>query len=76
MKDVQRDSKLAAQWGDLNRMLGLALLIVGIVTAALDKTFSGFAPILWFLIAIFCFIMVICTEVVQLRMFLESKKEK
>ena len=65
-----------ALWGDFCRYLGFALLIVGIVTAALDKTFGGFTPILWFLLAIFCFIIVVCTEVRLTRMFLESKKEK
>ena len=67
---------LVSKWGNLNRYLGLASLIVGIVTAALDVTFGGFAPILWFLIAILAFIIVVCTEVVQLRLLLESKKDK
>lgn len=65
-----------ARWGDLCRCLGFALLIVGIVTAALDKTFGGFTPILWFLLAIFFFIIVVCTEIALTRMSLESKKEK
>ncbi len=67
---------LVSKWGNLNRYLGLASLIVGIVTAALDVTFGGFVPILWFLIAILAFIIVVCTEVVQLRLLLESKKDK
>jgi len=58
------------------RYIGFATLIAGIVTAAVDKSFGGFTPIYWFLIAIFCFIIVVCTEVVQLRMFFESKEEK
>ena len=67
---------MEALWGDLNRYLGFAFLIAGIVTAALDVTFGGFAPIFWFLLAIFSFIIVICTEIVILRKSLESKKEK
>ena len=67
---------MVSLWGDFNRYLGFVLLVVGIVTAALDVTFGGFAPILWFLLAIFAFMIVICTEVVRLRMFLENKKEK
>jgi len=58
----------------LFRCLGLATLIVGIITAAIDVSFCGFAPIYWFLIAIFCFIVVACTEVALLR--LDTKKEK
>jgi hypothetical protein len=68
--------KLTAPWGSFMRCLGLACLIVGIVTAAMDKTFAGFTPIVWFLIAIFCMVTVVCTEVALTRDFLESKKEK
>ena len=67
---------LAIKWGNFMRFLGFGCLIVGIVTAAMNKSFGGFTPILWFLIAIFCFIIVVCTEVVLLRDFFESKKEK
>ena len=65
---------LTALWGDLMRYLGFALLIVGIITAAMDKTFGGFTPLYWFLLAIIGFIIVACTEVALLR--LDSKKDK
>jgi uncharacterized membrane protein len=68
--------KLTALWGNFMRFLGLACLIVGIVTAAMAKAFGGFTPIVWFLIAIFCMVTVVCTEVALTRDFLESKKEK
>lgn len=67
--------RLTVLWGDLMRYLGFALLIVGIVTAALNVSFGGFSPILWFLLAIFCFIIVVCTEVHLIKLFLESRKE-
>ena len=76
MEALEKEARLVARGGDLMRYLGFALLIVGIVTAALDKTFGGFAPFLWFLLAIFFFIIVVCSEVVQLRLFLQSTKEK
>ncbi len=66
--------RLVALWGDLMRYIGFATLIIGIVTAAMDKSFGGFTPILWFLIAIFCFIIVVCTEIAKIGIFLESKK--
>jgi len=52
------------------------LLIVEIVTVVLDVTFGGFAPIFWFLLVIFSFIIVICTEIVILRKASESKKRE
>jgi len=68
--------KLTGPWGSFMRLLGLACLIVGIVTAAMDKAFGGFTPIIWFPIAIFCMVAVVCTEVALTRDSLESKKEK
>ena len=69
-------SQLVALWGDFMRYLGFATLIGGIVTAVLDKSFGGFVPLYWFLLAIFFFIIVVCTEVALTRLFLESKKGK
>ena len=50
------------------------MLILGIVTAAIDVTFGGFTPIIWFLIASIAILLIICTEVTQVREFLEKKK--
>jgi hypothetical protein len=42
------------------RLSGTASLIVGIVTAAMDKAFGGFTPIFWFLLAFAGFFGVLC----------------
>jgi hypothetical protein len=74
MKDIsdQIGRQNVANAGNFSRLLALALLIVGIVTAAMDKTFGGFTPLYWFLLAIFWFIIVACIEVALLR--LDTKK--
>ena len=54
--------------------LVVAFFIVGIVTAALNVTFGGFTPILWFVLAIVAILIIICSEVTVIREFLESKK--
>lgn len=54
--------------------LVLALMITGIVTAALDVSFGGFAPIFWFVLAFGWVLIIICMEVLLVRTFLESKK--
>jgi uncharacterized membrane protein YiaA len=59
---------------DLLEWLVVAMLIVGIVTAALNATFGGFTPIMWFLIAFVAILIIICSEVTMIRTFLESKK--
>ena len=56
------------------RLLAIVLLIVGIITAALDVTFGGFAPVMWFLLAIAVLIIITCSEVLRIADFLESKK--
>jgi hypothetical protein len=56
------------------RYLAVVLLIVGIVTAALNATFGGFTPIMWFLLALVDVLIITCHEVMTIRISLESKK--
>ena len=62
-------------WVLFLRLLGISLLIVGIITAALDATFGGFQPILWVLLALAAFIGVICAELFRIVDLLESKRQ-
>ena len=55
------------------RILGLALVIVGIVTAALSVTFAGFTPVLWVLLGICSFLGVICHTLFRIVMSTERK---
>ena len=52
----------------------MALMIVGIITAALDLSFGGLAPIFWFVLAFGWVLIIICMEVTMMRAFLERKK--
>jgi len=55
---------------------GFGSLLIGIVTAALDVTLlKGFEALYWFLIAVFAFMLVLCTELLLLRMHFEGKKD-
>ena len=56
------------------RYLAVVLLIIGIVTAALNTTFGGFTPIMWFLLALVNVLIITCHEVMMIRISLESKK--
>ena len=58
---------------NLLEWLLVTMLIVGVVTAALNATFGGFTPIMWFLIALLAIPIIVCTEVIQIREFLESR---
>ena len=59
---------------NLCRYLAIILLIVGIVTAALNATFGGFTPIMWFMLALVDLLIITCHEVMTIRISLESKK--
>ena len=63
-------------WIIFLRLLGVALLIVGIITAALNVTFGGFTPVLWLLLAFSAFLGVICGELFRILAILESKPLK
>ena len=52
---------------------GKGLLIVGIVTAAMNKSFGGFTPILWFLLALACYLLAITVVTMLILARLNSK---
>lgn len=52
----------------------MVLMIMGIITAVLDLSFGGFAPIFWFVLAFGWVLIIICMEVTMIRAFLERKK--
>ena len=54
--------------------LVVIFLIVGIITATLNVTFGGFTPVLWFLLAFWAVLIIICMEVTMIRAYLERKK--
>jgi amino acid permease len=52
----------------------MILMAIGIVAAAFDLTLGGFTPIVWLLISLWALLMIICTEVSQIRESLGKKK--
>ena len=59
---------------DILEWLVVIFTIGGIVTAALNITLGGFTPILWFVLAFWCILIIICMEITMIRAFLERKK--
>ena len=55
--------------------LGVVLLIVGIVTAAINATFAAFTPIIWFLLALACYLGMIWVVLMRILARLESKPQ-
>ena len=55
--------------------LGVVLLIVGIVTAAINATFAAFTPIIWFLLALACYLGMIWVVLMRILARLERKPQ-
>ena len=60
-------------WNFFRYLVGV-LLLVGIVTGALNKTLGGFTPMLWLLLALVLVVIITCHEVLMIRTFLVNKK--
>ena len=54
--------------------LVMILLIAGVIAAVLNITLAGFTPIFWLVLSSWALIMIICTEVTQIRESLEKKE--
>lgn len=52
-------------YGVVLRCLGFCLIVVGIVAAGLDARWAGFTPVVWFLLALFAILGVICNLLAQ-----------
>ena len=70
------ESKKFTRYHNILEWPALALLVVGIVTAALDVTIGGFTPIIWLILSFGLILIIICMEVSMIRALLESRKQK
>lgn len=74
-KAYEVESKKFTRYHGILELLFMALLLVGIITAALDVTIGGFTPIIWFVLSFGVILVIICMEVSMIRAFLESRKQ-
>ncbi len=70
------ESKKFTRYHNILEWPAMALLITGIVTAALDVNIGGFTPIIWLVSSFGLILIIICMEVSMIRAFLESRKQK
>ncbi|MFC2050631.1 hypothetical protein ACFLTN_05595 [Chloroflexota bacterium] len=67
-------TKPAMMW--LCGSLGDALVIVGIVTAALNEQIAGFTPLTWIVLALVCYFYFIISIAARIMVSLEGKAKK
>ena len=75
-KVYEVESKKFTRYHGTLELLFMALLLVGIVTAALDVTIGGFTPLIWFVLSFGVILVITCMEVSMVRAFLESRRQK
>ena len=75
-KVYEIESKKFTRYHGILELLFMALLLVGIITAALDIVIGGFTPIIWLVLSFGVILVIICMEVSMIRAFLESRRQK
>ena len=73
MDGLMKSMMTRRAWFLVPGILGDVCLIVGIITAAMNVTFSGFAPIIWVLLAVALYLYMICIIALQILGRLEAK---
>ena len=69
------ESKKFTKYHEVLEWPAMALLITGIVTAALDVYIAGFTPLIWFVLSFGFILIITCMEISMIRLFLESRKK-
>jgi len=73
-EEYEKEKKKVKFIRNILEWLVVIFLLVGISTAVFNVTFGGFTPILWFLLAFWAVLIIICMEITMIRAFLERKK--
>jgi uncharacterized membrane protein len=73
-EEYETEKKRVTQYHNLLEWPVLIFLFIGIITAVLNVTISGFTPIVWFMLSFWCILVIICMEVTMVRTALERKK--
>ena len=71
----EKEKKKVKLLRNILETLVVIFLIIGIITAVLNVNFGGFTPVLWFLLAFWAVLIIICMEITMIRAFLERKKK-
>ena len=73
-EEYETDKKRVTRYHNILEIPILIFLFLGIITATLRVTISGFTPIIWFLLCFWCVLVIICMEITMIRSALERKK--
>jgi len=73
-EEFEAEQKKFTRYHEILEWPLIIFFFIGIITAALNVTISGFAPNLWFVLSFWFVLVIICMEVSMIRANLERKK--
>ena len=73
-EEYEAEKKNITRYQSILEIPVLIFFFMGIITATLNVTISGFTPFLWLLLSFWCILIIICMNVTMIRAALERKK--
>ena len=73
-EEYEKEKKNITRYHNMLEIPLILFFFIGIITAVLDVTLSGVTPIIWFVLSLWCTLVIICMEVTMIRAVLERKK--
>ena len=73
-EEYEAEKKRVTRYHSILEIPVLIFFFIGIITAALNVTISGFAPIVWFLLSFWSVLIITCMNITMIRTALERKK--
>ena len=73
-EEYETEKKNITRYHNILEWPVIVFFFIGVITAALNVTISGFSPIVWFLISFWSVLIIICMEITMIRAALEHKK--
>lgn len=72
-EEYEAEKKRVTRYHGILEIPVLIFFFIGIITAALNVTISGFTPIVWFLLSFWSVLIIICMNITMIRTALECK---
>ena len=74
-EEFEAEQKKFTRYHEMLEWPLIIFFFIGIITAALNVSISGFSPLLWFVLSFWFVLVIICMEVSMIRANLERRKQ-
>ena len=73
-EDYEKEKQNITRYHNWMEIPLIIFFFIGIITAAFNLTIGGITPIIWFVLSLWCVLVIICMEVTMIRAAVERKK--